>query len=59
MTPLLLYPAGFIGLRLEKCRREKALSMPAAYETAVQTPLMRERVQRRGAKPCLARRGRL
>ena len=33
--------------------------MRAAYETAVQTRLMREPVQRRGAKPCLARRGRL
>ena len=54
-----LYPAGFIGLRLEKCRREETLSMRAAYETAVQTRVMRERAQRRNGKPCLARRGRL
>jgi hypothetical protein len=53
-----LYPAGFIGLRLEKCRREETLSMRAAYETAVQTRVMRERAQRRNGKPCLAKRGR-
>jgi hypothetical protein len=54
-----LYPAGFIGLRLEKCRREETLSMRAAYETAVQTRVMRERTERRKDRPCLARRGRL
>ena len=53
-----LYPAGFIGLRLEKCRREETLSMRAAYETAVQTRVMRERAQRRTGKPCLPKRGR-
>ena len=54
-----LYPAGFIGFRLEKCRREETLSMRAAYETAVQTRVMRERAQRRNGKPCPAKRGRL
>ena len=49
-----LYPAGFIGLRLEKCRREETLSMRAAFEVAVQTRVMRERAQRRNGKPCLA-----
>jgi hypothetical protein len=52
-----LHPAGFIALRLEKCRREETLSMRAAYETAVQTRVMRERSARRGGKPCLAKRG--
>jgi hypothetical protein len=33
--------------------------MRAAYETAVQTRIMRERAQRRNGKPCLAKRGRL
>ncbi len=54
-----LHPAGFIGLRLEKCRREETLSLRAAYETAVQTRVMRERTERRKGKPCLARRTRL
>ena len=54
-----LHPAGFIGLRLEKSRREETLSMRAAYETAVQTRVMRERAQRRNGKTCLAKRGRL
>jgi hypothetical protein len=43
-----LYPVGFIGLRLAR-----------GLKTAVQTRVIRERAQRRGAKPCLARRGRL
>jgi hypothetical protein len=54
-----LYPAGFIGLRLEKCRHEETLSIRAAYETAVVTRVMRERAQRRAGKPCLAKRGRI
>jgi hypothetical protein len=54
-----LHPAGFIGLRLEKCRHEETLSLCAAYETAVQTRVMRERAERRKGKPCLAKRGRL
>jgi hypothetical protein len=32
-----LHPAGFIGVRLEKCRHEETLSIRGAYETAVQT----------------------
>ena len=54
-----LYPAGFIGLRLEKCRREETLSIRAAYETAVLTRVMRKKSERRKGKPHLARRGRL
>jgi hypothetical protein len=54
-----LYPAGFIGLRLEKCRREETLSIRGAYETAVQTRVMRERAGRRQGKPCRVKRGRL
>ena len=52
-----LYPAGYIGLRLEKCRHEETLSIRAAYETAVQTRVMRKRTERRKSKPCLAKRG--
>lgn len=51
-----LYPAGFIGLRLEKCRHEETLSMRAAYETAVKTRVMRERAERHKNRACLARR---
>lgn len=54
-----LYPAGFIGLRLEKCRREETLSIRAAYETAVLTRVMRKYAERRKGKSSLARRGRL
>jgi hypothetical protein len=52
-----LYPAGFIGLRLEKCHHEETLSIRAAYETAVQTRVMRKQAERRKSKPCLAKRG--
>ena len=52
-----LYPAGYIGLRLEKCRHEETLSIRAAYETAVQTRVMRKQAERRKSKPCLAKRG--
>jgi hypothetical protein len=51
--------AGFIGLRLEKCRREEILSLRAAYETAVITRIMRERSERWKGKTCFARRGRV
>jgi len=54
-----LYPAGFIGLRLEKCRREETLSIRGAYETTVQTRVMREHAGRRQGKPCRVKRGRL
>ncbi|HEX3417892.1 MAG TPA: hypothetical protein VHT21_16030 [Stellaceae bacterium] len=54
-----LYPAGFIGLRLEKCRRQETLSMRGAYEAAVQTRVMRERAERQKGKTCLVKRGRL
>ena len=54
-----LYPAGFIGLRLEKCRHRETLSIRAAFETAVQTRVMRERAERQKGKTCLVRRGRL
>ncbi len=50
---------GFIGLRLEKCRHEQTLSIRAAYETAVQTRVMRKQAERRKGKPCPARRSRL
>jgi hypothetical protein len=54
-----LHPSGFIGLRLEKCRREETLSIRAAYEAAVQTRVMREQSARRNGKPCLVKRSRL
>jgi hypothetical protein len=54
-----LHPAGYLGLRLEKCRREETLSIRAAYETAVHTRVMRKQAKRRNGKPCLARRRRL
>ena len=39
-----LHPAGFIGFRLEKCRREETLSLRAAYETAVEARKLQEQV---------------
>ncbi len=54
-----LYPAGFIGLRLEKCRHEETLSLRAAYETAVRTRVTRALAERQKGKTCLAKRGRL
>jgi len=54
-----LHPAGYLGQRLEKCRREETLSLRAAYETAVQTGVMRQRTEGRKGKPCFARRRRL
>jgi hypothetical protein len=50
-----LYPAGFIGLRLEKCRREETLSMRAAFEAAVQTRVMHGVARRRQRRPRFAR----
>jgi hypothetical protein len=54
-----LYPAGFIGLRLEKCRHEETLSLRAAYETAVKTRVMRECAERQRGRTYLVPRGRL
>ena len=54
-----LYPAGFIGLRLEKCRHEETLSIGAAFEVAVHTRVMRQQAERRKGKPRFARRRRL
>jgi hypothetical protein len=54
-----LHPAGFIGLRLEKCRHEETLSLRAAYEIAVQTRVMRDRAARQKGKKCLVNRGRV
>jgi hypothetical protein len=54
-----LHPTGFIGLRLEKFRREETLSMRAAFEAAVQTRVLRERSEHRKGKPPLVKRGRL
>jgi hypothetical protein len=42
-----LYPAGIIGLRLEKTRREEALLLPLAYETAVRARIAFERKAKR------------
>jgi hypothetical protein len=54
-----LHPAGFIALRLEKCRQTETLSIRAAYETAVHTRVMRKQAERRKERPCPAKRGRL
>jgi hypothetical protein len=42
-----LYPAGMIGLRLEKTRREETLSLPLAYETAVRARIAFEHKAKR------------
>jgi hypothetical protein len=54
-----LHPAGYIGLRLEKCRRQETLTIRAAYETAIHTRVMRARAERDKDKKCLVKRGHL
>jgi len=41
-----LYPAGIIGLRLEKTRQEETLSLRLAYATAVRARVAFERAQK-------------
>jgi hypothetical protein len=41
-----LYPAGVIGLRLEKTRQEETLPLHLAYETAVRARVAFERAQK-------------
>jgi len=53
-----LYPIGYIGLRLEKCRREETISLRAAYEAATISRVQHERAQRQKGKKFLAKRGR-
>lgn len=42
-----LYPAGFIGLRLERCRREETISLEGVYEAAVKSRVAHERAQKK------------
>jgi hypothetical protein len=53
-----LYPAGFIGLRLEKCRKEETISLRAALEAAIISRVMRERLEKKKGHKHLAKRGR-
>jgi hypothetical protein len=49
-----LYPAGTIGLRLHKTRREETLPLVHAYELAVRARVAFERAQkarRKGGRP--------
>lgn len=41
-----IYPSGYIGLRLEKTRREETLPILAAYDTAVKMRVADERATR-------------
>lgn len=41
-----LHPAGFIGLRLERTRREEILPIGAAYDVAVKMRVGAERAER-------------
>lgn len=45
-----LYPAGFIGLRLEKTRREETITLEAVYERAIMSRVARERMEKLNAK---------
>jgi len=53
-----LYPAGYIGLRPEKCRREETISLRAAWEAAVISRVQHEKSERSKGKKFLAKRGR-
>ena len=55
-----LHPGGFIGLRLEKCRRMETISLRAAYECAVRSRVAFERAQKNKDKGVTkVKRGRL
>lgn len=56
-----VYPGGYIGLRMEKCRTEETISIKAAYEMAVRSRVAREKEEKRKAKgdKYTVRRGRL
>ena len=42
-----IYPAGFIGLRLERTRQEELLPIEAAYDVAVKMRVYSERVSKK------------
>lgn len=46
-----LYPAGYIGLRLERTRREETLPITAAFDAAVKMRVAYERAQRKARLP--------
>lgn len=54
-----IHPGGFIGLRLEKCRKEETLSISAAYRMAVSARVSFERMEKAKKKSKLVRRGKL
>ena len=41
-----LHPAGYIGLRLERTRREEVLSLAAAYDVAVKMRVADEKAEK-------------
>lgn len=45
-----IYPGGYIGLRLEKTRREETIPILAAYDVAVKMRVAGERAERARAK---------
>lgn len=47
---LTLYPAGFIGLRLEGTRREETMTIDALYDAAVRGRVFRERMEKAKAR---------
>lgn len=56
-----IHPAGFVGLRLEKCRTEETISISALYDIAVKSRVFKERMEKAKAKggKFLVRRGRI
>jgi hypothetical protein len=45
-----IYPAGFIGLRLEGTRREETISIEVVYERAVKMRVAFERAEKKKAR---------
>lgn len=45
-----IYPAGYLGLRLEKTRREEILPFAAAYDVAIKMRVAHERAERAKAR---------
>lgn len=54
-----LHPDGFIGLRLEKCRKMETISLRAAYEAAISARVRFERAQKTKNKKVMVKRGRV
>lgn len=54
-----IYPAGYVGLRLEKCRTEETMSLSALYDMAIKSRVAKEKAEKTKGKKFLAKRGKV